>query len=129
MLVRSRGFAVVELLVALVVVAIVVAVVFTVVNSVSHDPSTEACRLEAVNFDQAVHRYYERQRPHAWPEPEGQNTVVAVALMLRPGGELEGRTTAEALAHLDGSQKLLVDDSKGWTYDFDAHTTNANRCG
>jgi hypothetical protein len=124
----DSAIALVEVLVALVAGSIIAGVVLLVVNSVGHNPAAAACREEATQFHHAVHRYYERQNPHAWPSSGATNSVAALALVLRSSGDLEGATTADALRYLDGSQRLLIDDTRGWTYDFDQHTTNTAGC-
>jgi prepilin-type N-terminal cleavage/methylation domain-containing protein len=126
---RRRGFALVELLVALVIVAIVAAVVLVAVDSATDDPSAGRCRAEAREFEQAVHRYYERQDPHEWPPSGRSHSVLTVAVALRVQGDLDSNSLARSIGHLDGSQRTPVDTVKGWTYDFDAHTTDATRCG
>jgi prepilin-type N-terminal cleavage/methylation domain-containing protein len=126
---RHRGFALVEVLVVLVIVAIVAAVVLVAVDSAANDPSAARCRAEAREFESAVHRYYERHDPHVWPPSGRSNSVLTVAVALRVQGDLDSNSLARSIGHLDGSQRTPVDTVKGCTYDFDAHTTDATRCG
>ncbi len=125
---KARGFALVEVLVALVIVAIVTGVVLLVVNTVTYDASASQCRTEARGFQNAVHRYYERHNPHEWPPSGKTNSVLAVTLALRLQGDLDGSSLAASIGHLDGSQRTPVDTVKGWTYDFDRHTTDDAAC-
>jgi hypothetical protein len=125
---RSRdAFALVELLVGLVALAIVAALVVVVVNSVGYDAGAEACRKEALEFESAVNRFYERHEPHTWPPAGKDNSVAQVAQALSVRGDLQ-TSPAEALAHLDGSQRTLPTADKGWRYNFDAHTTDDTGC-
>jgi hypothetical protein len=124
---RNRdAFALVELLVGLVALAIVAALVIVVMNSVGYDGSAETCRKEALEFEAAVRRYYELEKK--WPAGGDTNSVAVVAGRLKTSGVLVA-DVATATAHLDGSQRVITDDSTGWMYDFNTHTTDDTRCG
>ena len=125
----APAFALVELLVGVVIVAIVGAVVLIVVDTATHDPSAQQCRTEARDFKSAVDRYFERHNPHVWPPSGRSNSVLTVAVALRVQGDLDTTSLARSIGHLDGSQRTPVDTVRGWTYDFDRHTTDVTRCG
>jgi competence protein ComGC len=122
----TRGFALVELLLAALVLSILVAVIVMTIANINNDGSSpRACRTEAREFAVAAQSYHKRHDNRAWPDDHTNESVELTNAALVFTGELpKGH-----LRYLDGSQRSPASSSKGWTYDFKAHTTNALGCG
>jgi hypothetical protein len=124
---QDTGFALIEALVIGTIAAIVIAFAITIIFSVAdHTSQAAVCGAEARQFQDSVNSYHDGHDPHVWPDPKKIRGVPQLAKAL----SLQYGLSGNALAHLDGSQRVPVDVThKGWKYDFAKHTVDIKGCG